>query len=108
MGGRAIVRVNHVAGRATAGAIVAWMIVRAHKVQEWIVQAGLLQVEKDRVNAVERAETSLGEAAGRLARFFERIGIAQLQLFFPSALEDAQNVARLGGRKSRQRINERQ
>ena len=72
------------------------------------MQPRLLQIEKHRVNAIERAETSLGEAAGGLARFFERIGISQLQLFFPSPLEDAQNVARLGGRKSRQRINERQ
>src|SRR6267378_3611804 len=72
VGGRAVVRVDHVTGRAAAGAIIARMIVRSQEPEQGIVQARLLQVQKNRIDAVERAEATLGQpaqrAAGRLGR----------------------------------------
>jgi len=47
----AVVRVNHVAGRASAAAIVARMIVRAGKRQDGVEQSGFLQAEKNRIGA---------------------------------------------------------
>ena len=48
------------AGRATAGAIIARVIVRAQETEQRIVQARFLQAEKNRIDAVERAESALG------------------------------------------------
>ena len=60
MGRRAVVRVDHVTGRATAGAIIARMIVRSQETEQGIVQTHLLQVQKNRINAVEGAEATFG------------------------------------------------
>ena len=60
IGRRTIVRVNDVAGRATARTIIARMIVRAEKAEQRIVQSRFLQTEKNRVGAIERAEAALG------------------------------------------------
>ena len=57
---RTIVRVNHVAGRATARTIIARMIVRAHETEQRIVQPRFLQIEEDRIGAIQRAESALG------------------------------------------------
>src|SRR5580765_2407129 len=95
VGWGAVVRVNHVTGRATAGAIVARMVVRAQETEQWIVQARLLQVQKNRIDAVERAQPSLGQPAQRPARRLGRRRRAELQLFLSSFLENSQNISGL-------------
>src|SRR5262245_27065208 len=67
---RAIVRVNHVTRRATAGAIIAWMIVRTHEAEQRIMQTRLLQVQKNGIDSIQRAETTLRESARRFAGRF--------------------------------------
>src|SRR5580765_2559540 len=65
VGGGAVVRVDHVTGRAAAGAIVTRMIVRSQETEQGIVQARLLQVQKNWIDAVERAQATLGQPAQR-------------------------------------------
>ena len=84
------------------------MIVRAHEVEQRIVQPRFLQIEEDRVNAIERPQATFGKAARRFSGRFEWIRVSKLVLFFAPALEDAEQVARLAEGKTRQRINERQ
>ena len=74
--GVAIVGVNHVAGRAAAGAIVAGMIVRAGKRHHRIEEAGLLQAEEDGIGAKLGAEATVAELVVGLAGIFIQAGIA--------------------------------
>src|SRR5207244_10116764 len=68
---RTVVRVNNVTGRATARSIIARMIVRSEKSEQRIVQSRFLETEKNRIGAVQRAETALGKSAvGFAVRFF--------------------------------------
>ena len=63
---RAIVGVDHVAAAASAGTVVAGVVVGAQEIQRRIEQAGLLQPEKNRVRAVGRAQAAVAQArAGR-------------------------------------------
>ena len=83
------------------------MIVRAEEAEERIVQSRLLQTEKDRIGAVERAEAALGQAAQRFAGRFVESREAELQLFFAALFEDAQDVSGIAQVETRQRIEER-
>ena len=105
---RTIVRVNDVAGRATARAIIARMIVRAQKSEQRIVQSRFLQTEEDRIGAIERAESALGQTIARSAVAARRVSEAELQLFFAAFFENAQNVSRITQVETRQRLDERQ
>ena len=67
---RSIVRVDHVAGTASAGAVVAGMIVGAGKRQQRIEQSSLLQPEKYWIGAQLGTEAALAELDLRLARIF--------------------------------------
>ena len=82
--GIAIVGVDHVAGGAAGGAIVAGLIVGAEEVEQRIEQARALQALEDGVGAGQGAEAAIAEAV-------------------VAALEDAQRVAGLGGFELRQR-----
>ena len=85
------------------------MIVRAQKAEQRIVQPRFLQTEENRIGAVERAESALGQTALRFAGRFVDCGKSQSCNCFASALfENAQNVSRLAQVETRQRIDERQ
>ena len=104
VGRRTVIRVNDVAGRATAAAIIAGMIIRTHEAEHRIVQARLLQVQENGVNAVQRAESALGQTAKRPSRRFGCRRDAELKLLFPAAFEDAEDVAWLRDWKLRERF----
>ncbi len=87
---RTIVGVDHVAGAASAGAVVAGLIVGAGKRQQRIEQASLLQSQKDRIGAQFGAEAALAQFDLRLARLFFEAWIPYFRLFLAAALEDAQ------------------
>ncbi len=93
--GRAVIRVDDVAGGAAAGAIVAGVVVRAEEVERGVEQSRLGQADEHRVGAVLGAEPSLGEAALGLAGVGERVGQADLADHPPAPLERPQGVARL-------------
>ena len=81
---RTIVRINDVAGRATARAIIARMIVRSQKSEQRIVQPRFLQTEENRIGAIERAESALGQAARRFAgRFVDVLECPSCNCFSP-------------------------
>ena len=70
--GIAVVGINHVAGRTTAGAVVSGMIVGAGQGKHRIEQARFLQAEKNRVGAQFRAEAAIAELVVGLARVAPR------------------------------------
>ena len=104
---RAVVGVDHVAGGAAAGAIVARMVVGAEEVERRVEEPGLLQADEDGVGAVLGAQAAGAQAGLGLAGFFERVGDADLLRLAAAALEDPQDVARLRDLEARQRIEER-
>src|SRR6267143_4158640 len=95
-------------GRATARAIIARMIVRSEKPEQRIVQPGFLQTKKNRVGAIERAESPLGQTIPRPAVRLFTGWKSELRLLFAAFLEDAQNVSRVAQVETRQRLDEGQ
>ena len=69
----AIVGVDHVARRASAGAEVAGLVVRTHERQVRVVEPGLVNVEKRQVDPVQSAEAAIGEAVVRPAGILELV-----------------------------------
>src|ERR1041384_7685392 len=70
---RTIVRINNVTRGATTRSIITRMIVRSKKSEKRIVQSRFLQTEKNRIGAIQRAETTLGKTAiGVTVRLFAR------------------------------------
>src|ERR1051326_1066489 len=59
--GRSVVRVDHVAGRAAAAAIIAGLIVRTRKGEERIEQPRLLESEEDGIGSNLGAEASIAQ-----------------------------------------------
>ncbi len=104
MHGRAVVGVDHVAAAATAGAVVAGVVIGAEEIQRRIEQAGLLQPQKNRVGAIFRAQTAIAEAGAGPAGIVFGFRDARFRAKPPAALEDTQDVARLGDLKPRQRV----
>jgi len=90
-----IVRVDHVAGRAAAGAIVAGVVVGTQKVQCRVEQSGLRQADEHGIGAVLRPKSSSAQPGAGLAGILERIGQADLLRITPATLEDPQDVGRL-------------
>lgn len=82
------------------------MIVAAHEVEQRIVQAGFLEVEIDGIDAVQRAEAAVAEAARGFAGRFGGRGNAELELLLAAFFKDAQDVARLTDGEARERIEE--
>lgn len=70
------------------------------------MQAGFLQIQENGVDAVERSKAALRQAAGRMARFLLRVGIAQLELRLTALFKNAQSVSRLADGELRQRFDE--
>ena len=58
---RAIVGIDHVAGGAAAGAIIAGLVVGAEEVQRRIEQARFLQADEDGIGAVLGAEAAIAK-----------------------------------------------
>src|SRR5207244_9387223 len=68
---RTIVRIHNVTRRATARSIIAGMIVRSEKSEKRIVQSRFLQTKKNWIGAIQRYESSFGQATvGMAIRFF--------------------------------------
>jgi hypothetical protein len=67
---RSIVRVHYVTAAATAGAIVARLIIRPRKRKQWIKQSSLLQSEKYRIGPQLGSESALAKLDFRLSRIF--------------------------------------
>ena len=65
------------------------------------MQTRLLQVQKNRIDAVERAQAPLGQPAQRTAGRLGRRRAAELQLFLSAFLENPQNIPGLAERKTR-------
>src|SRR5262249_52741023 len=104
MHGRAIIRVNHVAGGAAARAIVARMIVRAEKIQGRVEEASLLQADEKGVGAARDAEAGNAEPVRLLAA----LGTADLVEESAAALEEAKDIGRLCILITRQGVEKRQ
>src|SRR5262245_1534523 len=84
------------------------MIVRAHEAKQRIVQSRLLQIQEDRINAIQRSEPAFRQTARRFSRRFRDCGNAELKLLFTAAFEDAKDVARLCDWKLRKRFKKRE
>ena len=93
--GIAVVGINHMASRATAGAVVSGMIIGAGQGKDGIEQARFLQAEKNRIGAQFRAEAAIAEFVVGLARMLLACGIADFGLLAAASFEHAQKVARL-------------
>src|SRR3954465_14261368 len=70
------------------------------------MQAHLLQIQKNRVGAIERAESPFGKTPRRMSRRFERVWIAEFVLLFSAAFENAQNISGLTQSEAGQGIDE--
>src|SRR6266481_954717 len=92
-----VIRVDDVARRAPAAAIVARMIVCTGKRQDGVEQSRFLQAEKNRIGAQLSAEAAVAELVVGFAGIFFAIGIANLGLPAPAAFENAEDVAGLRG-----------
>src|ERR1051325_2327198 len=96
------------AGRTAARPVITRMIVAPHKVEQWIVQPRLREIQKDWIDAVQGPKSTLAQPprgfAGRLVDDWDTQG----KLLLAALLKDAQNVARLADDESRQRIDERE
>ena len=103
---RAVVGVDHVAGRAAARAVVAGVVVGPQKRQQGVEQARALEVQPHGIGPVEGAEVALAQAVGGTARQLVREGDAELQRLLLSALEDPQHVAGLADLEAREGIQE--
>ncbi len=104
-----VVCIHDVARRASAGAIVARLIVRARQGKQRIEQASFLQPEKYRIGAEECAESARAElvvgfaCVGCIAR-----GLADFAFRAAAAFEHAQDVAGLRNFPTLQRRDLRQ
>src|SRR5688572_27526917 len=83
------------------------MIIRPHEAEKWVMQSCFLQAEENRVNPIECSEAALGQTAQRAARWFIDGRNSKLKLFFTSAFENPENVARLPDGKARKRFDVR-
>ena len=93
--GRFIVRVDHVASRAAAVAIVARLVVRARQAEERVEQSGFLQAEENGIGAEKCPESTLAELHIRPAGFFVQGRNSNFGLFRASALKNAEDIAGL-------------
>ena len=95
MHGRAVVGVDYVAARATAGAIVAWVVVGAEKVQRWIHEPRFGEGCKYWVHPVLGAEPPIAQPRAWPAIFFQPLWVAQIGTKAAAAFKESQYVAGL-------------
>ena len=84
------------------------MIIRAQEIQGWIKQPRLLQSQIDRIGALSSSQPARAQALIRFARLFIFVRQPGFQTPLTTALEDAQDVARLRDLPTRKRIEKRQ
>src|SRR6266498_708275 len=110
--GIAVVRVDDVAGRAAAGAVVAGMIVRAEEGEVRIVEPRLHQVDERGSDAQSRAAAAIAEADVGTPGLVLSFGVADLRrdgvVGDAAALEGAEVLARLRDLPVRRRDEERE
>ena len=68
------------------------------------MQPCLLNAEENRVGAIQRAQSALGQTPERFAVRFLCRGNAELQLFIAAFLEDAQDISRVAQVEPRDRF----
>lgn len=106
--GRAVIGVDHMAGRAATGAEVAGVIICAEKIEGGIEQPGFLKSDEDGVGSVCGAESAIAEPRSGPTGFFEAFGDAGVGNKASPAFEDAKDVSGLGDFKARKRIEVRE
>ena len=75
----AVVGVDHVAGRAAAGAVIPRVVVGPQERQVGIVEPRLVEVDQRRADAQAGARSAVGEADVRPARLLQGVGIADVR-----------------------------
>ncbi len=101
---RTVVRIDDMAARAAAAAIVARLIVRAGKREERIEQPRLLKAEKNRISTEPGAKAAVAQLHVGPARLLVLRRIANLAFLPAAALEYSQYVAGLRDFPSRKRV----
>src|SRR5579871_2327451 len=91
----AIIRINHMARRAAASAIIARMIIRSRQGHHWVNQTRFLQAKKYGIGAQLRSEASIAQLVIGLAGLFVFLRISYLTLSLAATLKNAQHIARL-------------
>src|SRR5688572_28776474 len=89
---RPIVSIYHMTAGAAGRAIIPGMVIGPHETEQRIVQAGFLDVEKNRIDATKRAETPIGSAAHRPSGRLRRVRIPDLRRAVATLLENAQDI----------------
>ena len=105
--GGTVVGVNHVTRRATARPVVARVVVRAQEIERGVEQPRFLESDQNGVCAVLRAETPRAQSRFRLPIILERVRKPHLLRVAPTALEDAEDVARLADLEAREGVEKR-
>src|SRR5438552_7041523 len=96
------------AGAASAVAIVAGLVIRPGKMEQWIKQSGLLQSQKNRVGAQQRSKSSFAQFYVRPPRPLIQLRNSDFGFLLPSALENPEYVAGLRNLPPLDRLQERQ
>src|SRR5271169_3640952 len=104
----AVVGVDHVAGGAATGAVIAGVIIGAGKRKDGIEKAGLLEAEKDGIGAQSRAQAAITQFIVGLAWSFFEGWVSNFGFFPPTLFEDTQDVTGLGSFPAIQRHQFRQ
>src|ERR1044072_8169171 len=91
----AIVCINHVTRGTTRRTIIAWMIIRAEKVECRIEQTRFLYPEENRIGALCGAETARAESFVRLARIFFLVRQTNLEPALPTPLKHTEHISGL-------------
>ena len=103
MDGTAIIPIHDMAGTATAGAVIAGMIVRTEQAQGRVEQTGFLKSDENRIGAQVGAKSAYGEFDIRSTGIFLSIGQAGNRSATATAFKDAKDVAGLRDFPSRER-----
>src|SRR5580704_19446550 len=105
---RAIIGVDHVAGAAAAGAVIAGLIVRAGKRKQRIEEAGLLKSQEDRICAKLRSESPFAQLDRGLARVVVQVRISDFRSLSPATFKYAEHISRLRNLPALQGFERRQ
>src|SRR5260370_42636407 len=104
----AVVRVNHMASRASARTVVAGMIVRSRQGKHRVKQPRLLQSQKYRIGAKLSPKPAVAQLVIRLSGTLLAAGIPNLRLLLAASFEHAQHISRLRNFPAIQRVQFRQ
>src|SRR5580704_11830283 len=103
-----VVRIDDVARRAAAGAVIASVIVGARERKDRIEQARFLQAEEYGIGAQFGSKTAVAELIVGFARRFLAEGVADLALFLAASFENAQHISGLGSFPAKKRCEIRE